>query len=135
MASEIEDSATINIFMETLSSRNLPAVEEVLQHQSDSSVKPIIGNKDIETMESSHFNKKGLGFPYIDPKELAEGVLSGEMEGELKRILDGMVGEEKLNVLGYFESIIQDSDTPTTSSRATSSPTTSNSSRATNRQL
>ena len=50
MASEIEDSATINIFMETLSSRNLPTIDEVLQHQSDSSVKPIIGNKDIETM-------------------------------------------------------------------------------------
>ena len=28
----------------------------------------------------------------------------------MKRILDGMIGEEKFNVLGYFESIIQNSE-------------------------
>jgi len=33
---------------------------------------------------------------------LAEGIVNGEMEAELKRILDGMVGDEKFNVLGYF---------------------------------
>lgn len=41
---------------------------------------------------------------------LADGIVNGEMEGELKRILDGMFGEEKLNVLGYFESIVQNSE-------------------------
>jgi hypothetical protein len=47
---EIQDSTTINIFMETLSSKNMPPAEEVIHHQSDNSVKPIIGNKDIEVI-------------------------------------------------------------------------------------
>lgn len=32
------------------------------------------------------------------------------MDDELKQILDGMFGEHKENVIGYFESIIQNSD-------------------------
>lgn len=47
---EIQDSAIINVFMETLSSKNMPPVEEVINHQSDNSVKPIIGNKEIEVI-------------------------------------------------------------------------------------
>jgi hypothetical protein len=41
---------------------------------------------------------------------LADGILNGDMETELKKILDGMIGDEKFNVLGYFESIIQNSE-------------------------
>jgi serine/threonine-protein kinase ULK4 len=41
---------------------------------------------------------------------LADGIINGDMEGELKKILDGMIGEEKIHVLGYFESIIQNSE-------------------------
>ena len=48
--SQIQDSTTINIFMETLSSKNMPPAEEVIPHQSDNSVKPIIGNKDIQVI-------------------------------------------------------------------------------------
>lgn len=83
---------------------------EIIQHQSDNGVKPIIGNKDIEVLESFNFNKKSLGFQYIDPDTLAEGILNGDMEEELQEIFDGMVGDEKYNVMGYFESIIQNSD-------------------------
>lgn len=32
------------------------------------------------------------------------------MDDELKKILDGMIGDHKDNVMGYFESIIQNSD-------------------------
>jgi serine/threonine-protein kinase ULK4 len=53
--------------METLSSKNMPPIEEVIHHQSDNSVKPIIGNKEIEVIESFNFNKKALGFQYIEP--------------------------------------------------------------------
>ncbi len=42
---EIQDSTTINIFMQTLSSKNMPPLEDVIHHQNDNSVKPIIGNK------------------------------------------------------------------------------------------
>lgn len=62
---EIQDSAIINVFMETLSSKSMPPIEDIIHHQSDNSVKPIIGNKEIEPIESSNFNKKGLGFAYI----------------------------------------------------------------------
>ena len=65
MTAEIQDSTTINIFLETLSSKNLPPLDEVIQHQSDNAVKPIIGNKDIEVIESCSFNKRALGFQYI----------------------------------------------------------------------
>jgi hypothetical protein len=71
MTGEIQDSTTINIFLETLSSKNLPPLDEVIQHQSDNSVKPIIGNKDIEVIESCTFNKRALGFQYIEPDVLA----------------------------------------------------------------
>lgn len=49
-ANEIQDSTTINIFMQTLSSKNMPPLDDVIHHQSDNSVKPIIGNKDIEVI-------------------------------------------------------------------------------------
>lgn len=101
-ANEIQDSTTINIFMETLSSKNMPPLDDVIHHQSDNSVKPIIGNKDIEVIESFTFNKKALGFAYIEPQALAEGIINGEMEIQLRKILDGMLGDEKFNVLGYF---------------------------------
>lgn len=106
----MEDSSNVNMFLEVISRKNLVPMGEIMQHQSDSSVKPIIGNKDIEVIESFNFNRKGLGFAYIDPETLAEGIINGEMEEELQWIFDGMVGEEKFNVMGYFESIIQNSD-------------------------
>jgi hypothetical protein len=42
-------------------------LEEAITHQSDTAVKPIIGNKDIEVIESTNFNKNQLGFSYIEP--------------------------------------------------------------------
>jgi len=56
-------------------------------------VKPIIGNKDIELIESTNFNKNQLGFSYIEPEILAEGIVNHDMDDELKKILDGMKGE------------------------------------------
>lgn len=76
---QMEDSSNINMFLETISRKNLVPLADIIQHQSDSSVKPIIGNKDIEVIESFNFNKKGLGFEYIDSDTLAEGILNGEM--------------------------------------------------------
>ncbi len=53
-------------------------------------------------IESVNFNKNQLGFSYIEPELLAEGIVNHEMDDELKKMLDGMRGEEKINVLGYF---------------------------------
>jgi hypothetical protein len=35
------------MFMEAFSIKTTPPIEEVINHQSDTAVKPIIGNKDI----------------------------------------------------------------------------------------
>lgn len=75
---------------------------DLINHQSDSAVKPIIGNKDVEVVESLNFNKKSLGFVYIEPEALADGIVNGNMDEELKKIFDGMYGENKENVMGYF---------------------------------
>lgn len=68
---------------------------DLINHQSDSAVKPIIGNKDVEVVESLNFNKKSLGFAYIEPEALADGIVNGNMDEELKKIFDGMYGENK----------------------------------------
>lgn len=91
---------------------NLVDIDDLLIHQSDSVVKPIIGNKDIEIPESFAFSKSNLGFDYIEPEELIEGLaLSGkeieeeyktQIESELKKIYDGLLGENKIHVIGYF---------------------------------
>lgn len=80
-----------------------------MSHQSDTAVKPIIGNKDIQLIESINFNKNQLGFSYIEPQILAQGIVNHEVDDQLKKILDGMRGEDKINVLGYFETIVQNS--------------------------
>ena len=107
---ELQDSTSINVYIETINRKNLVSLNDIIDNKADEAVKPIIGNKDIEILESFNFNKNSLGFEYIDPDTLAEGIVNEEMKEELGAIFDGMVGDEKYNVLGYFESIIQNSD-------------------------
>ena len=44
---EIEDSSNLNLFIDNISRKNLVPLSEAINHSSDNSVKPIIGNKDI----------------------------------------------------------------------------------------
>lgn len=46
----IEDSTHINMFLEVINRKNLVPLSEIIHHQSDNAVKPIIGNKDIEVI-------------------------------------------------------------------------------------
>ena len=46
----MEDSTHINMFLEVVNRKNLIPLSEIIQHQSDNAVKPIIGNKDIEVI-------------------------------------------------------------------------------------
>ena len=46
----MEDSSNVNSFLEAITRNNLIPINEIIQHQSDSAVKPIIGNKDIEVI-------------------------------------------------------------------------------------
>ena len=45
----MDDSSNINVDFDKVNRNNLISIEELLIHQSDNVVKPIIGNKDIET--------------------------------------------------------------------------------------
>lgn len=46
----MEDSSNVNLFLELISRKNLVPLSDLINHQSDSAVKPIIGNKDIEVI-------------------------------------------------------------------------------------
>lgn len=48
--SALEDSSNVNLFLELVSRKNLVSVADLINHQSDNAVKPIIGNKDIEVI-------------------------------------------------------------------------------------
>lgn len=43
----LEDSTNINMFLEPINKKNLRPLSDIIQHNSDNAVKPIIGNKDI----------------------------------------------------------------------------------------
>jgi hypothetical protein len=74
---QVDDSSNLNLEGEKITKNNLTPLDELLTHQSDSAVKPIIGNKDIETSESFAYNKASLGFTYIEPDDLIEGITNG----------------------------------------------------------
>jgi len=105
----------------------LPSLESVMLHPSDKIIKPIIGNKAIEILIPTTFNKNKLPFQSwrIDKiKELCKSNNMKLMENYLLVIYSLMEqyfsrgsgskdsGDEEnlLNVLNYFETIIQDKE-------------------------
>ena len=48
--SALDDSTNVNLFLEVISRKNLVPLADLINHQSDSAVKPIIGNKDVEVV-------------------------------------------------------------------------------------
>jgi serine/threonine-protein kinase ULK4 len=73
----------------------LKTIEQLLIHNSDTAVKPIIGNKDIEKVQDLVFNPSNLPFEVWSPEQVAE---------KIETVND------KLNVLVYFESVILNSN-------------------------
>ena len=45
---QLDDSSNINVDFDKVNRNNLTDIDDLLVHSSDSVVKPIIGNKDIE---------------------------------------------------------------------------------------
>ena len=102
----------------------LPTLEAVLLHPTDKIIKPIIGNKAIEILTPTTFNKNKLPFQSwrIDKiKELVKSnnmklmenyllVIYSLMEQYFGRSKDPSDEENLLNVLNYFETIIQDKE-------------------------
>jgi serine/threonine-protein kinase ULK4 len=86
----------------------------LLIHNSDTAVKPIIGNKDIEKAGELSFNAQILPFEAWSSEQVAAKIESINIETHLHEIYNAMAASgtvnDKLNVLCYFESIILNSN-------------------------
>ncbi len=98
----------------------IPTFESFIIHHTDKIIKPIVGNKLIEITTQTTFNKNKLPFQVwkIDKmKEMCRNNNLKQMENYLLAIYNLMdelynKGEDDnlINVLSYFESIIQDKE-------------------------
>lgn len=100
-------------------------LDQLLLHKSDTMVRPIIGNRDIERPTEVKFSAKLLGFECRTPQEIVAGIESHEIESHFADIYNylskqNLMGialtliasestnvNEKLNALSYFETIIK----------------------------
>ena len=80
-------------------------------------MKPIIGNKDIEKIDiqtAATFNAAGLSFTPLSPDQVTSLIDTKEIEAHLSDVYQALgcnqTVNEKLNALGYFESIIVNSN-------------------------
>lgn len=92
----------------------LKTIDQLLIHNSDTAVKPIIGNKDIEKTGELVFNPQNLPFEVWSSEQVANKIETVEIEGHLHEVYNAMAASgtvnDKLNVLVYFESIILNSN-------------------------
>jgi serine/threonine-protein kinase ULK4 len=92
----------------------LKSIDQVLIHNSDKAVKPIIGNKDIEKATELVFNASQLPFQAMDSDQVSPSIETPAIEGHLHEVYNAMTlsgtVNDKLNVLIYFESIILNSN-------------------------
>lgn len=88
--------------------------EELIYHNSDFSVKPIIGNKDIEKISEVLYKKETLPMKHVPPEDIANSFenpeVQGFVEGLIRAIMSASNASEKLNMLGYFEAMILNSN-------------------------
>jgi len=98
---------------------DLPPLEMIILHQSDKIIKPIIGNKTIEVIPTTTFNKAKLPFQPWKLDKIREVCKNNNiklMESYLLVIYSlmdqYMKGDDEnlLNILNYFETIIQDKE-------------------------
>ena len=88
-------------------------VEQLLIHNSDTTVKPIIGNKEIEQIVELKFNSESLKFEVKTPDELVDLIEKAPDQGDIpflnslySAISSNGTVTEKLNILTYFETLI-----------------------------
>ncbi len=83
-------------------------------HNSDTAVKPIIGNKDIEKLGELVFNSQLLPFEPWSVEQVTAQIESSRIESHFSDVYNAMASSstvnDKLNVLVYFESIILNSN-------------------------
>lgn len=92
---------------------NKKTVEQLLIHTTDTAVKPIIGNKEIEKTAELVYNQEGFKFEVVTPEKLTELIEGNTDNSDIPTLTslysaistNGTV-TEKLNILTYFESLI-----------------------------
>jgi serine/threonine-protein kinase ULK4 len=95
----------------------IKTIDQLLTHNSDTAVKPIIGNKEIEKTASEqqvHFDKTALSFAPWSLDQVMAMIETPQFEAHLNELYTAVAStqvgtNEKANALLYFESIIVNS--------------------------
>jgi serine/threonine-protein kinase ULK4 len=89
-------------------------IDQLLIHQSDTAVKPIVGNKEIERITDEPLNPAFLSFKPWSSDEVVERINSTQIESHLSDVYNSIASHttinEKISTLQYFESIIVNSN-------------------------
>ena len=88
-------------------------VEQLLIHNIYTSVKPIIGNKDIEKQSELRYSMTHLTFEPWKLEEIVETINTSKIENHLSEVYSSIAEnspQEKIHALAYFESIIVNSN-------------------------
>lgn len=88
----------------------LPGIQELIFHTSDFTVKPIIGNKEMEKPTEIIFVPQNLGLTPWTSEEILANSQNSLLEEHFHAIYSALTSQstsaDKLNLLNYFESII-----------------------------
>jgi len=93
----------------------IPPPEQLIHHTSDTIVKPITGNKEIEKIQETVYNRELLPFNAWALDDVVAGIETPQVESHLADIY-GYLGSntnnviDKINVLNYFETVVQNSN-------------------------
>ncbi|KAM3146228.1 hypothetical protein pb186bvf_001573 [Paramecium bursaria] len=93
----------------------LVPIDQLFTHSSDNTVKPIIGNRDIEKSIDSIYKKESLPFQFISPDDINRLIDTEQIELHFENIYNALSNNtlsqnDKLNIANYFEQIIQSSN-------------------------
>lgn len=85
-------------------------IEQLIIHTSDTAVKPIVGNKEIERITEQPYNKSHLQFIPWTTEQVLNNINTAEIESHLSDVYTSIASNttinEKISTLQYFESII-----------------------------
>lgn len=88
--------------------QNAPAVNELILHSSDTTVKPIVGNKEIDKPLELSFSVQTFQFSPLTQEEVLRKGESSALEEHFQEIFTALntPAVDKQNLLTYFESLI-----------------------------
>jgi len=92
----------------------LKTIEQLIIHNSDTAVKPIVGNKEIEIIPEQTYNDQFLSFKPWTSEEVSSNINTTQIESHLSDVYTSIASNttinEKISTLQYFESIIINSN-------------------------